>query len=266
MPRPRPPSSPTDAATARQAAPREKEKIRVILPSPCSPRLAGGAGRRALRRLPRSRPRARRKNAATPTIWRARRSSACANGDDVSARARDGPRSRGARRQRSTRAFPTRPRAPETPRIAACAARFGRCRRRSWFRHAAPARPLIRRRRHRRPPYADGAGMTTRAVRRRRPKFRSRGRSICAPRRRSRRVRERTTAWPRTCCRRRNRCSTRSCRNNNPSVCDGSFGKASIKSLAADAREAASRGFVPGADRERAAVGGCALALSPRRS
>ena len=76
--------SPADADQRRQAAaPREKEKIRVILASPVQPvnspaAPAVAAARVPLHRPPRSRPRLRRRNGAMPMIWRAPRSSACA--------------------------------------------------------------------------------------------------------------------------------------------------------------------------------------------
>ena len=69
--------------------------------------------------------------------------------------------------------------------------------------------------------------MMTPAVRRRRPIFQARARSTCrpVPRRSIRRLRgsDNTPMSPRTCCGRRSRCSTRSCRNSRitPAVaCD----------------------------------------------
>ena len=93
--------------------------------------------------------------------------------------------------------------------------RSGRFRRRSW----SPRLPVKRsiRRQHRR---GKAALRRCRANRRPAPPDAAgrysgrRRRSICVPRRRNQR-RGNTRTLPKTCCRRRNRCFTRSCRNNS---------------------------------------------------
>src|SRR6266849_3346142 len=101
------------------------------------------------------------------------------------------------------------------------------------------------------PPSADAARIG--AARRRQPIFRSRRRSICVPRRRYR-WRGNAGTLPKTCCRRRNRCFTPSCRNNSERI-------VVLPGLAADARKAALRGFIPGADADGAAIGAGGLGL-----
>src|ERR1700682_3539466 len=96
-------------------------------------------------------------------------------------------------------------------------------------------------------------GKTIRTARRRRPIFRPRSRSTCVPKR-SNRCRGNTGTLPKTCCRRRNRCFTPSCRNNSERI-------VVLPGLAADARKAALRGFIPGADADGAAIGAGGLGL-----
>ena len=179
---------------AAPPAPREKA---VAKAAPVCPR------RSLLHQIPprRLRPRPLRKSTATPTISPVRRSSACAE------RAR-----RAARRKRLARS--ATPRCRHRPCCPGC------------FPHsrasAPPVRPLP-------PPImvsapaAETLDSTTGSVpakqpyailpvRRRRPIFRSRCRSICMPMPRSRRHVNAPT-WPRTCCWRRSRCFMPCCRS-----------------------------------------------------
>ena len=204
------PAERRSSRAARAAAPREKEKIRVVLPSPIQPAASAGRRRSRLRRSrPRSRPRLRRMSAAMPTIWRALRSSACASTAKL------------------LRARPKRPALPRRPVASPDAAR----RRMRPRVVAAPAlRPLpppimvsappAAGEPHgqappQRPPYAPMPKPSTRAARRRRPRFRSRARSICVPKWRSLPCVSAPRQPPKTCCRRRSRSSTRCCRNKN---------------------------------------------------
>ena len=140
---------------------------------------------------------------ATPTIWRARRSSACAVRRRFAACA-------------GSRARP----GCATGRLGARARcqrrRSGRFRRRSWSPRRRRDLRLRRRDRRGTPPYPAGAESTIRAARRRRPIFPEppRRRSICVPRPWSTRRSGNTPRLPKTCCWRQNRCFTRSCRNS----------------------------------------------------
>ena len=148
---------------------RRAKKVRVVLPSPVQPvrrrrspprhPSAAGGGPRAVRR---------RKNAATPTISRAPRSSVCAATARFAAcagRGRAHPEAPRAKHpaEDQTRSEWTRPRVVTAPRSV-------RCRHRSWSRRRAAASPPISHR-----TAALRGDDAIRAVRRRRPTFRSRG-------------------------------------------------------------------------------------------
>ena len=118
-----------------QVAPRDKTAVRVVLPSPVQP--VAPAAVRPRSRLPSRLPPSHPMNAATPTISRVPRSSACATT----------MRSRAAGAcPRAGSAHGTRRRRASRPRR-----RSDRCRRRSWCRIASA---IISIKRAARPPYA----------------------------------------------------------------------------------------------------------------
>ena len=192
-----------------QAAPREKTVAKTVpAPQPSAPAVVPVVAAPSVAAAPNPAPPAEaaapatpRKSTATPTIWRARRSSACV------ARATRSPRAQEAARA------PDAARVPDAPRVVS----------------APPVRPLpppimvstpasasrsIRRQdRRRESRLTMPRGSTIRAARRRRPIFRPRSRSICVPRR-SNRCRGNAGTLPKTCCRRRNRCFTPCCRRH----------------------------------------------------
>src|SRR5882672_3190159 len=270
------------SSTNRQQKSRQQKRPRIKQPtSPPRPRASlrtrgGTSPRRARKPSPRRCPRRRlwcrwlprqmssprqtrqsrrqrlRRSAATPTISPVPRSSACAASPTVR-RVRRKPLAPQIHPAPPMRPGSRRRRRPK--RLVSCPRhRSGRFRRRSW----SPRLPVTRsiRRQHRRrenrlPPTPRESA--TPAARRRQPIFRSRRRSICVPRRRNRR-RGNTGTLPKTCCRRRNRRFTPSCRNNSERI-------VVLPGLAADARKAALRGFILGADADRAAIGAGGLGL-----
>ena len=209
--------SPADADQRRHAAaPREKEKIRVILPSPVQPVNSSAAPVVA------AAPAAPVETAVAPDERR--------DANDLARAAIERLRANG---EASPRAAETA-RAPEAPRVAnapvvanapavQCAGdRQCACRRECPALRPLPppimvsgspaGEPHGQAPSQARPPYAEAA---TRTARPRPPIFRSRARSICVPKWPSLRCANAPRRLPRTRCRRPSRSSTRCCRNNS---------------------------------------------------
>ena len=111
------------------------------------------------------------------------------------------------------------------------------------------------------PPYAARRRPTIRAARCRRPIFPT-PRPLDLRADAGEPPPRRTPRLPKTCCRRRNRCFTRSCRNSRYRRQSGAgVFKRVLAGLAADARQAASRGLIRGPQVDGAAVGTGGLGL-----
>ena len=217
-------------------------------PRPPAPAAPVAPPRRRQQRL-RSRPRSRRKSAATPTILPAPRSSACAaSGEFRAASARSRPCSRRLRASAARAAGRdcARASAPLPPPIMV----------------SAPPSDTYDQDTQPKPPYAANADDPRRPTppaeipRRDAAAARSARRAAAEPRART------TNVGRRRCCRRRSRCSTPSCRRSfSPGPRKPPDRLGSAIDSAADAREPAARGFVARTKRDRAGIGGRGLGL-----
>ena len=201
----RSPPTPSRAVTRPRRA--KGEKIRVMLPSPVQPVASPVAPA----------PAARRAAVAAPVEPHGRAGGAPRRQRSGARRDRAAARQRRSVRPRTPESRPARHEAPVAMRRSSRRRllprpRFGRCRRRSWCRLAgrrtpgqAPSQP--------RPPYARGSSDPHRPtppadIPVSRPlDLRA---EVAEPS-----VRERARRPPKTCCRRRSRCSTPSCRNSS---------------------------------------------------
>ena len=209
--------SPADAAGGpadqrrQAAAPREKEKIRVILASPVQAVNSPAAPVAAVA------PAAPVETAVAPDERR--------DANDLARAAIERLRANG---ETSPRA-PETARAPEAPRVANAPAvdecargRECACRRECARASSAAAADHGLGLAGRRTPWSGSVagtaalcrGQSTATARPRPPRFRSRGRSICVPKWRSLPCANAPRRLPRTRCRRRSRSSTRCCRNS----------------------------------------------------